>query len=182
MTEQTMGIEPLGLAGAHLLHGIRRSDDRGHLRKVVRLATASQGGVDIVVDEVITTSNLVAGTVRGLHYQSAPFEQTKTLWVTHGDLYDVLVDLRPHERTYGSWIAVHLTAADDVALHVPPGVAHGYQTLEDDTTVTYLIGGAFSADHARTLRWDDPSIGVDWPRPVSRISQSDLDGTAWPPR
>jgi dTDP-4-dehydrorhamnose 3,5-epimerase len=174
-------VEPLGLRGLCLLRGVRHRDDRGFLRKVVVLEEARRQGVDIVVDEVVTTANEVAGTVRGMHYQVAPFEETKTLWVTRGALVDVLVDLRPAEPTYGQWVSVRLSDDDDVALHVPPGLAHGYQTLADETTLTYLMQGAFSADHARTLAWDDPTLAIDWPVPVSRISDKDRHGHPWPP-
>lgn len=174
-------ITPLDIAGACLLNGVRHTDGRGDLRKVLEVDAARDGGVEIIVDEVITTTNALRGTVRGLHYQSAPCEQSKTLWVTQGAVFDVILDLRRDQPTYGAWIGVHLSATDDLALHVPPGVAHGYQTLKDDSAVTYLIGGMFSADHARTLRWDDPTIDVAWPQPVSRISESDLGGMAWPP-
>lgn len=181
MSRVRPGVEELALAGVFLLHGARRADERGFLRKVVVLADARDEGVEIGVDEVISTHNTSAGTVRGLHYQSAPFEETKTLWVTQGALFDVMVDLRPDQPTYGTWIGVHLASADDLALHVPPGVAHGYQTLEDDTCVTYLMKGPYAPEHAHTLRWDDPTLGVAWPLPVSRISEKDRSGSAWPP-
>ncbi len=96
----------------------------------------------------MSTCNDVAGTVRGMHYQVAPHAETKILWVTDGRLYDVLVDLRADEPTYGQWVAVTLSADDDIALHVPEGVAHGYQTLEDNTRLIYLIGSGY----ARSMR------------------------------
>jgi dTDP-4-dehydrorhamnose 3,5-epimerase len=173
-------VEPLGLPGLSLLRGVRHHDDRGFLRKVVVLEEARRQGVAIVVDEVVSTANDVAGTVRGMHYQVRPFEETKTLWVTSGAIVDVLVDLRSDQPTYGLWVSVRLSADDDVALHVPPGLAHGYQTLADDTTLTYLMSGAFSAEHARTLAWDDPTVGIDWPLPVTRISEKDRHGHPWP--
>ncbi len=116
-----------------------------------------------------------------MHYQVAPAEEAKTLWVTDGALHDVLVDLRPDEPTYGQWLAVELAADDDVALHVPAGIAHGYQTLVDDTRLTYLISAGYSPAHARTLRWDDPAVGIEWPLPATKISSKDREGHAWPP-
>ena len=176
-----MILEPTGLRGVTLLRGVRHHDDRGALRKILVLDEARAHGIDVRVHEVVSTTNTEAGTVRGLHYQVAPFEETKTLWVTRGALYDVLVDVRPDEPTYGHWVGVALSADDDVALHVPAGVAHGYQTLADDTSLTYLIGAAYSPDHARTLRWDDPAVGVAWPRAATRISDKDRNGQPWPP-
>jgi len=174
------GLAVTALAGVALLEGVAFADDRGALRKVVRREETERAGLDLVVDEVIITTNEVAGTVRGMHVQVAPFEESKTLWVTHGRLLDVLVDVRPDQPTYGRWAAVELAAGDGLALHVPPGVAHGYQTLEDGTALTYLMRGEFSPEHARTLRWDDPTVGVEWPRTPTRISDKDRRGLAWP--
>ena len=174
-------IEDLGFRGVALLHGVRHRDGRGFLRKVVVSEEAREHGLDVTVAEVVTTANEVAGTVRGLHYQVAPATEAKTLWVTDGALLDVLVDLRPDEATYGQWLSVPLTAAADVALHVPAGLAHGYQTLEDDTRLTYLISASHSPEHARTLRWDDATVGVTWPMAPTRISTKDREGHAWPP-
>jgi dTDP-4-dehydrorhamnose 3,5-epimerase len=104
------------------------------------------------------------------------------LWVTRGSLYDVLVDLRPEEATYGQWISIDLSEDDDVALYVPGGIAHGYQTLADDTSITYLMGSAFAPAYARTLAWDDPRVAVSWPLPVTKTSTKDRTGHAWPPQ
>ncbi|WP_392545391.1 dTDP-4-dehydrorhamnose 3,5-epimerase family protein [Oryzobacter sp. 24SJ04S-52] len=174
-------IEEQAIRGVLLLRGARHPDHRGNLRKVLSARLLRQVGVSLEVDEVLTTTNSAAGTVRGLHYQVAPNEETKTLWVTHGAIYDVVVDVRPDEPTYGTWLSVHLSADDDTALHLPPGVAHGYQTLADDTSLTYLMAGAFSPVHARTIRWDDPRLGISWPVPATRVSDKDRAGSSWPP-
>lgn len=174
-------IEDLGFRGVALLHGARHHDDRGFLRKVVVSQEAREHGLDVTVAEVVTTTNEVSGTIRGMHYQVEPSAEAKTLWVTDGALVDVLVDLRPDEPTYGQWLSVELTAGADVALHVPAGIAHGYQTLEDDTRLTYLISASHSPEHARTLRWDDPTVGITWPLAPTRISAKDREGHAWPP-
>jgi dTDP-4-dehydrorhamnose 3,5-epimerase len=176
-----MIVEPLSLRGLAVLRGVRHEDDRGFLRKVLVADVARQHGIEVRAEEVVTTTNSLAGTVRGMHYQVAPHEETKTLWVTSGRLFDVLVDIRPDEPTYGEWVSVDLASDDDVALHIPAGVAHGYQALEDDTSLTYLIGAGYSPAHARTLRWDDPTVGVTWPLTVSRVSDRDREGHPWPP-
>lgn len=169
------------LAGVHLIGGLRYADARGELRKVLTSGGLREAGAPTEVDEVVTTSNASAGTVRGLHYQCTPHQQAKTLWVTQGSLFDVLVDLRTGSSTFGHWMSFTLSASDDYALHVPPGIAHGYQTMDDDTSVTYLIRGGHSPKHARTLAWDDPALAIAWPRPVSAISPSDRRGQPWPP-
>jgi dTDP-4-dehydrorhamnose 3,5-epimerase len=152
------------------------------LQKVWVAEDARRAGLAVTVEEVVTTVNVVAGTIRGMHYQVAPFEESKILWVSDGRLFDVLVDLRPDEPTYGQWVSVVLESDDDLALHVPAGIAHGYQTLADDTRLTYLIGASYSPAHARTLHWGDDTVGIDWPAPVTRVSARDEEGHAWPPR
>lgn len=174
-------IKDLGLRGVALVRGARHHDERGFLRKVLVTDEARSHGLDMGVAEVVTAANDEAGTIRGMHYQVAPAEEAKTLWVTDGALHDVLVDLRPDEPTYGQWLAVELVADDDVALHVPAGIAHGYQTLVADTRLTYLISAGHSPSRARTLRWDDPMVAIDWPLPATRISAKDREGHAWPP-
>lgn len=174
-------IEELGLRGVALIRGARHHDERGFLRKVLVAEEARSHGLDTRIAEVVTTTNELAGTIRGMHYQVSPAAEVKTLWVTDGSLHDVLVDLRPDEPTYGHWIAVGLSAEDDVALHVPAGIAHGYQTLEDDTRLSYLISTSYSPEHARTLSWHDPTVGIEWPLPPTRISAKDREGHPWPP-
>ena len=175
-----MRLEPLGPRGVTLVRGTRHADERGHLQKRWVAAAAAEAGLHTRVEEVVSTSNALAGTLRGLHYQVAPHEETKILWVTQGRLLDVLVDLRPEEPTYGTWVSVELGADDDLALHVPPGVAHGYQTLEDHTSLTYLIDASYAPQAARTLAYDDPTVAIAWPLPVSVVSAKDRAGHAWP--
>jgi dTDP-4-dehydrorhamnose 3,5-epimerase len=174
-------VEPLALRGAALWHGTRHRDERGHLQKHWVAATAVAHGLRTHVEEVVSTFNRTAGTVRGMHYQLAPHEETKTLWVTAGRLLDVLVDLRADEPTYGRWVSVELTGDDDLTLQVPPGVAHGYQTLEDGTSLTYLIDAPYAPGSARTLAYDDPTLAIAWPLPVGEVSGKDREGHAWPP-
>jgi dTDP-4-dehydrorhamnose 3,5-epimerase len=143
---------------------------------------ARDEAVERGVDEVIATNNGSAGTSLALHYQTAYFEEAKTLGVTGGAPFDLMVDLRVEEPTYVTSIGVRLASTDDLALHIRPGVAHAYQTLEDDNTrLTYVMQGASSPDHGQTLRWDDPPLGIARLRPVSRISEKDHSGSACPP-
>ena len=171
-----MRVELAELAGARLLEAPFRSDERGHFVKIAQdddlPATPHQ--------QLCTSYNASTGTVRGLHHQIAPFLESKLVWCVAGALLDVLVDLRPEQPTYGDWAAVELLDPGS-AVVVPPGVAHGYQTLADHTTVVYLIEGTYSGEHARALRWDDPTIAVAWPRPMTTISASDRAAPSWPP-
>jgi dTDP-4-dehydrorhamnose 3,5-epimerase len=173
---------PTDFEGLVLLGSVMHRDERGESRKVVTSTLLAESGLDPHIEEVLCTSNEVAGTIRGLHHQVDPVAQSKTLWVTSGEVFDVVVDLRVDQPTYGrAWSAV-LRADDEVALHVPAGFAHGYQTLVDDSRLTYLISRPHSPPHARTLAWDDPHLAIAWPREVTRLSASDRAGEPWPGR
>jgi len=164
------------LGGVVLEPGRAFTDERGGFTKI--LDTGTQAGV--TATQVCVSSNLRRGTLRGMHVQLAPHEETKRLWCSAGEVFDVLVDLRPDEPTHGDWTALHLRADEPAMLTVPPGVAHGFLTLTDDTSLVYLIDGDFAPESARTLRWDDPTVGIEWPREVTVMSAKDREGRTWP--
>jgi dTDP-4-dehydrorhamnose 3,5-epimerase len=173
-------IEALAIPGAFRIEGRIAGDERGAFRKVF-------DGVcdDIPADfreltEVAISHNRLAGTLRGMHWQAAPHGQTKVLWVASGRIIDALVDVRPDSPAYGTWLSIELSDQEASAVLVPTGVAHGFQTLEDDTSVVYLMRGGYAAQSTRTLRWDDPTIGITWPREVSVLSENDRRGASWP--
>lgn len=176
-----MKVEPLALRGVTVLRAEVHEDERGGFRRVVDTELLTSLGLDAAVSQISIATNHRAGTVRGMHYQAAPYEESKTLWCTHGSALDVLVDMRPDEPTYGRWVSVRLVAGEPIAVHVPPGVAHGYQTLEDDTALSYAISAPYVPEAARSLRFDDPTVGIEWPLPVSSISDRDRQAPLWPP-
>ena len=176
-----MRIEVLPLAGAALLHGDVHRDDRGCFRRVLDVPALAGQGLDTAIVQISVATNHEAGTIRGLHYQAEPHSETKTLWCSAGSVYDVLVDVRPLSPTYGHIWSTTLSAHAPVALSVPPGIAHGYQTLEPDSGMTYVISSAYVAASARCLRWDDPQLAIGWPLPVSKISDRDREAPTWPP-
>jgi dTDP-4-dehydrorhamnose 3,5-epimerase len=173
-------IEALAIPGAFRLDGRVARDERGAFRKILDGVADDIPAEFRELTEVAISHNRVAGTVRGLHWQADPFGQTKVVWAASGRVVDVLVDVRPDSPGYGSWVSVELSAEESSAVLVPTGVAHGFQTLDDLTSVVYLMRGGYSPASARTLRWDDPAVGIDWPLPVSVLSQNDRSGAAWP--
>lgn len=164
------------IAGITHRAGAIHADHRGSFTKYVNETVETQ----LAITQIGSAHNSRAGTVRGLHFQAQPHGETKRLWVSAGAIVDVLVDVRAASPTYGDWTSIELTAGEPAVLTVPMGVAHGYQTLLDDTTVVYLITGEYVPEAARTLLWQDPSLGVDWPLEVSSISASDEAGQPWP--
>jgi len=152
------------------------ADDRGSFTKYLETPADAQ----LAVTQVGSAHNTRAGALRGLHFQEQPHGETKRLWVSAGAILDVLVDVRATSPTYGDWTSVELRAEEPALLTVPEGVAHGYQTLVDDTTVVYLITGEYVPAAARTLLWRDAAVGIAWPLQVSSISDSDVTGQPWP--
>ena len=113
------------------------------------------------------------GTLRGMHYQSGPFEETKLVRCTSGAIYDVIIDLREDSPTFAQWFATELTAANHRMLYVPEGFAHGFQTLADNTEVFYQMSEFYDAESARGVRWDDPAFRIEWPAADRIISPRD---------
>jgi dTDP-4-dehydrorhamnose 3,5-epimerase len=173
-------IEALPIPGAFRMDGRVAHDERGAFRKVFD-AVADDIPFDFrELTEVAISHNSSAGTVRGLHWQADPFGQTKVVWAASGRLVDVLVDVRPESPAYGRWVSIELSSEEPGAVLIPTGVAHGFQTVEDATSVVYLMRGTYAPESARTLRWDDAAVGIHWPLPVSVISDNDRKGAAWP--
>jgi dTDP-4-dehydrorhamnose 3,5-epimerase len=114
------------------------------------------------------------GSIRGLHYQAAPFEEAKVVRVVRGGVFDVAVDLRRESPTFLQWTAAELTADNRRIMYIPPGCAHGYQTLAPDTEVFYFVSAPYSPPHQRGVRWNDPAFGIEWPLGApSRIHERD---------
>ena len=114
------------------------------------------------------------GTLRGMHYQAPPREETKLVRCTRGSVYDVVVDLRADSPTFRRWVSVELSAENHLAVYVPEGCAHGFQTLADDAELFYQMAEFYAPEYARGVRWDDPAINIDWPITDPILSPRDL--------
>lgn len=165
------------LLGAFVIELEALEDSRGFFARVWCEKEFEEHGLVPRIAQVNTSFNVKAGTLRGMHYQTAPHEETKVVRCTRGSLYDVIVDLRPDSPTYKRWTGVELTATNHTMLYVPAKFAHGFITLEDSTELTYLISEAYAPGVARAIRWDDPEFNIEWPRPVEEISDKDA---GWP--
>lgn len=148
-------------------------DDRGHFAEVYSAAAFQAYGLDAEVTQSALAWNRKKGTLRGLHYQTPPHSQTKLARCTRGALWDVVVDLRRDSPTFRRWIAVALAPSPPRLLYVPKGLAHGYQTLEDDTEVWYQISGSYQPGSERGIRWNDPELAIAWPMVPAAMSARD---------
>lgn len=151
------------LAGAFVIEPAPVEDDRGFFAYGFRADEFARRGLIPTISQVNLSYSRSRGTLRGLHFQVAPHEEAKTIRCVRGVAYDVIVDLRPGSATRCRWFATELTADNRRALYVPPGFAHGFQTLTDDVEVLYLVSEYYTPSHYRGVRWDDPAFGIEWP-------------------
>jgi dTDP-4-dehydrorhamnose 3,5-epimerase len=161
------------LAGAMLVDLARLEDERGFFARSFCQEEFRLHGLDPAVAQCNVSCNRRAGTLRGLHYQSAPHQETKLVRCTRGAIWDVIVDLRDNSPTRLQWFGVELTAQNHRALYVPKGFAHGFQTLVDDTEVLYQMSDSYHADLSRGVRWDDPKFAIGWPLTDPILSERD---------
>jgi dTDP-4-dehydrorhamnose 3,5-epimerase len=169
-----MRFLPTPISGAWLIEPEVHEDERGHFGRTFCASEFAAQGLDPNVAQTSVSFNLRRGTVRGMHWSENG--ETRLLRVNRGAIFDVLADLRGDgpPRAFG----VELNAVNGIALYVPVGCAHGFQTLADDTEVGYQMNVPFEAGAARGARWDDPSFNIKWPLPVTVISEKDR---SWPP-
>jgi dTDP-4-dehydrorhamnose 3,5-epimerase len=172
-----MRFQKLDLAGAYLVQPERHEDERGYFARTWCRETFAReiGDVDFV--QTSQSFNRRAGTLRGLHFQAAPFSESKLVRCIRGAIYDVIVDIRPQSPSCGQWQAVELTEENGASLFIPDGFAHGFQTLEDNAEVAYQISAYYRPEAARGIRWNDRTLNVRWPLPVSTMSVRDRE---WP--
>jgi dTDP-4-dehydrorhamnose 3,5-epimerase len=166
------------LPGAYVIEPEPIEDERGFFARILDREELAAHGLENAFVQWSISHNDLAGTLRGMHFQLPPHDEVKLVRVTSGALYDVIVDLRPDSPAFKRWTAVELTAKNRLALYIPKGFAHGFQTLEDATEVFYAISAFYEPSAAGGVRWDDPSLGIEWP-PNDRRIISEKD-RSWP--
>jgi dTDP-4-dehydrorhamnose 3,5-epimerase len=162
---------PLG--GAWIIELEPHLDERGFFARTFCALEFADHGLPTAFPQSNLSRNANAGTLRGMHFNTAAHAESKVVRCAQGAIHDVIIDLRADSPTYRQWFAVELTAASGRALFVPAGVAHGFLTLVDETDVEYQMGAFYTPEAARGLRWNDPAIGVEWPRVPAVISPRD---------
>lgn len=161
------------LEGTFLIEAERVADERGFFARVWCRDEFAEHGLNTHLSQCSISFNRLRGTVRGMHYQVAPFEEAKLVRCTRGAIHDVVIDLRPASSTFRSWISANLTAENHRAIYLPEGCAHGFQTLEDATEVHYQISVPYAAEAVKGIRWNDAAFEITWPLEVSAISPRD---------
>ena len=170
-----MVVEDTAIAGVKIVTPRKHGDNRGYFSEVYRRDAFDKAGLPLQFVQDNHSLSAQAGTLRGLHFQSAPFAQDKLVRVLRGAILDVAVDLRKSSATFGRHVAVELSAANWRQLLVPIGFAHGFCTLEPDTEVFYKVTNYYSAAHDLGLAWDDPALAIGWPVNPQSAVLSDKD-------
>jgi dTDP-4-dehydrorhamnose 3,5-epimerase len=166
-------FEATPIPGAFIVRPERRQDDRGFFARVWCRDEFAARGIDVDMVQASVSHNRIAGTLRGLHFARAPAREGKLVRCEHGRVFDAIVDLRPDSPAFLRHFAMELDDTDRAALYVPPGVGHGFQTLENDCDVLYMMTEAYQGEHADGVRWNDPAFGIPWPRAVTSIAERD---------
>ena len=162
-----MRFRPLDIPGLWLIEPERLEDERGFFSRVFCSDVFQERGLCTSYPQWSVSFNERRGTLRGLHFQASPHEETKLVSCTRGAVFDVAVDLRPGSR--GRWVAVALSEENRSSLYIPAGFAHGFQTLTDGAEVLYHISERYRPEAARGVRWDDPDLAIAWPKAEGRI-------------
>jgi dTDP-4-dehydrorhamnose 3,5-epimerase len=168
-----MIFEPTPLAGAFLVRLQRHEDERGFFARSFCAAEFADHGLPSTFVQCNVSYNRVRGTLRGMHLQREPQSEGKLVRCTMGAAFDAIVDLRKHSPTYCRWVSAEITASNGLALYIPTGVGHGFQTLADDTELFYQMTEYYAPDLASGVRWDDHAFGIQWPIPGPIISARD---------
>lgn len=172
-----MNITPTPIPGPAFVDMVELTDERGFFARSYCRDEFIAAGLEPAVAQCNVSYNHVAGTLRGLHFQTADAPEAKLVRCTRGSILDVIVDMRPGSATLGQHVAVELTADNHRALFIPPLFAHAYQTLEDGTEVHYQVSQPYTPNTERGLRFDDPVLGIEWPMAPTVMSDKDRN---WP--
>jgi dTDP-4-dehydrorhamnose 3,5-epimerase len=166
------------VSGAYLVAPEPRTDVRGFFARAWCAQEFAARGLNASFVQCNNSLSRRRGTLRGLHYQAAPFAEVKLVRCIKGAVFDVVVDVRPGSSTYLTWFGAELTAENRTMLYIPEGCAHGYLSLEDESEVLYPVTCAYQADAERGVRWDDPAFRIEWPG-VGPLVMSPKD-QSWP--
>ena len=172
-----MNIIETPLQGAYLIEIDKIGDERGFFGRSWCKKEMQEAGLTADIAQINTSLSRQKGTLRGLHFQLAPFQESKMIRCTKGAIFDMIVDIRPDSPTFLQWYGVELTESNHKALYSPEGFAQGFITLQDDTEITYFTNEFYAPGLDRGVRYDDPQIGIELP--IVPVVVSDKD-SVWP--
>lgn len=173
--DMILKVKELAIKDLLLIELEKKVDERGFFARSFCKEELKKVGISFEIAQCNLSQNILRGTLRGMHYQKAPWEESKIVTCVRGSIFDVVVDLRPCSPCYLKWASSILDARSFNSLLVPKGCAHGFLSMEDDTVVLYLIDQYFNSEASMGIRYDDPILAIDWPeiaKPI--ISAKDL--------
>lgn len=163
------------IKGAYVIEIEPIEDERGLFARSWCQKEFEAHGLNSKLVQCNISFNIKKGTLRGMHYQTKPFEEAKLVRCTRGSIYDVIIDLRPNMPSFRKWFAVELTDANRKSLYIPEGLAHGFQTLKDNAEVFYQMSEYYASEYSKGIRWNDPHFSIQWPPREKIISQKDQE-------
>jgi dTDP-4-dehydrorhamnose 3,5-epimerase len=172
-----MLFQETGLKGAWVIEVAPASDHRGFFARTFCTREFQDYGLETCFSQHSLSVSRQKGTLRGMHFQVAPHEEVKVVTCHRGAIWDVIIDLRPESPTFRRWEAFELSQANHRRLYIPRGFAHGFQTLSPAVEVGYLISTPYVPHAASGVRYNDPAFAIEWPLPISAISEKD---ESWP--
>jgi dTDP-4-dehydrorhamnose 3,5-epimerase len=176
----TLDVRPLGLDGVVEIRPSKFSDARGFFSEIYNAERFRAAGIDAAFVQDNHSYSAAKGVLRGLHYQLPPSAQDKLVRVVRGAIFDVVVDIRRSSPSFGKWVGLEMSAGTWNQIFIPRGFAHGFVTLEADTEVIYKVSDVYAPTLDRSIRFDDPDIGIVWPVSAELIQVSDKDRAAPP--
>jgi dTDP-4-dehydrorhamnose 3,5-epimerase len=165
-------INALPLAGAYEIKPEFTVDERGSFGRIFCKEEFEAKGLETSFVQHSVSTNKVAGTLRGLHFQQ-PYDEIKLITCTTGEAFDVIVDIRPKSQTYGQWHSINISNKEKNMVYVPKGFAHGFQSLQNNTVINYQISAPHRPEASKGICWNDPSVNIDWPLNTKIISERD---------
>ncbi|REL24182.1 dTDP-4-dehydrorhamnose 3,5-epimerase [Rhodohalobacter sp. SW132] len=161
------------IEGAVIIELEKHEDARGFFARGFCKKEFEEHGLEHEIVQCNFSKSVKKGTLRGMHYQSPPHAEVKMVRCLNGAIYDVIVDIRKDSPTYKQWFGVKLTDKDYKMLYIPKGLAHGFQTLEENSVIFYMVTENYNQQSERGVRWNDPAFDIDWPLSVTEISEKD---------
>jgi dTDP-4-dehydrorhamnose 3,5-epimerase len=169
-----MIFHQLGFEGVYTIELEKIIDNRGSFTRSWDKEKFQENGLDSNLVQSNISFNKIKGTVRGLHYQSSPYEEAKFVRCVKGKAYEIFVDLRKHSKTFLKWGGIELDSEKPTCLYVPKGFALGFQTLEDNTELFYQMSQFYKPEYSRGIIWSDVDLKIKWPIKMAVISEKDL--------
>ena len=161
------------LAGSFIIELEKIKDERGFFARTWDKIKFSEMNLDSEFVQSSISLNKKKGTIRGMHYQTKPYQESKIVRCTKGKIFDVIIDLRPNSTTFKKWVSVELSEDNYKMMYIPKGFAHGYQTLDDYSEILYEISEYYKPECSKGIRWNDKEFNIQWPLKEIIISEKD---------